>query len=542
MRVMRVMRAMRRGAFLIGCAIVLVMAPLAAVAFPVASGGANYLRHTFYGSADSDRAYGVVVDSANASYIVGRSRDTWLGPAGQAPLHAHSSPGAFADLFVLKQDSNGAYVWHTFFGSSSTDYAMAVAVDGANNIYITGFSWREWSGPAGENPRHAYGSGTSEAYVLKLDSAGAYRWHTFFGAGYAGTYDEGHAIAVDAGGNVYMAMKSDDTWNGPAPGNAPPKNDYAGGPDIAVVKLDTNGNYQWHTFFGADGADVEPASIAVEGSAVYVTGNSEATWDVGAIGPLHAHSGDNDIVVLKLNGPDGAYQWHTFYGSALGDGGNGIAVKNGAVFVTGSSKDTWTGPAPGNAAPKHAHSGSGQSDIAVLALDSAGTYQWHSFFGSATADDYGLDLVVGRNALDIYIVGRSLATWSYGATNPVHAFTAGGSDMMVLKLTTAGAYRWHTFYGSPLDDLGQDIDVDSLGHLHIAGTSVASWLGDHGSPPQHAFTGTDGTQDMNELVLEDRLDADEIPVPAIGPLGLAALMAMLAMAGVGVLRRHARTR
>src|SRR5574340_1487135 len=57
-----------------------------------------------------------------------------------------------------------------------------------------------------------------------------------------------------------------------------------------------------------------------------------------------------DIVVLKLNS-SGAYEWHTFYGSAaVNDGGYGIAVDgSGNVYVTGFSFSTWNGP--GGTAP-----------------------------------------------------------------------------------------------------------------------------------------------------------------------------------------------
>jgi len=86
---------------------------------------------------------------------------------------------------------------------------------------------------------------------------------------------------------------------------------------------------------------------------VYVTGQSYATWG----SPLNPYSGGSDIVVLKLNS-SGAYQWHTFYGSASIDSGNGIAVDtSGNVYVTGQSNATWGLPI------NHHHDG---SDIVVL--------------------------------------------------------------------------------------------------------------------------------------------------------------------------------
>jgi hypothetical protein len=486
----------------------LIVSPAVSAASP------SYRWHTFYGSSEPDRAYGIVVDASDCSIIVGRSKATWNGPLGQAPKHDHS-PGDNADLFVLKLGSDGVYQWHTFFGEdNSTDYAMAAAVDGDGNILVAGFSWGDYP-PVGEH---------SEALVLKLSASGDYQWHTFYGAGYRGTYDEGHGIAVDGNGDVFVAMKSDDTWTGPS--GELPKNDYVGGPDIAVLKLDRDGAYQWHTFYGSDEGAVVPASIAVDGNAVYVTGNSGSGWKVGTTSPLNGYSGGDDIVVIKLNTGDGAYQWHTFYGSLSNDGGNGIAARGGSVYVAGYSFTAWDGPAA--RPPRHSYSG--QADITVLKLDSAGTYQWHTFYGSAAADDFGLDLALNSGA-GVFVVGRSLASWLYGSTGPAHPYT-GGADLVIVKIDSAGAYGWHTFYGSSDEDLGQDIAVDSRGDIHAAGTSRATWAGDGEASPLHAYT---GDQDLFELVLADGAPA---PVPSVHGWGLIAFAAGLWAFGIRLIRRR----
>ncbi len=70
-----------------------------------------------------------------------------------------------------------------------------------------------------------------------------------------------------------------------------------------IVKLDLAGAYQWHTFYGSTSPD-SGYGIAVTGDGVYVTGESDATWNGdGNAGPKHAYSGDYDIVILKLSDP-----------------------------------------------------------------------------------------------------------------------------------------------------------------------------------------------------------------------------------------------
>ncbi|MCX5999368.1 MAG: hypothetical protein NTU41_07180 [Chloroflexi bacterium] len=171
----------------------------------------------------------------------------------------------------------------------------------------------------------------------------------------------------------------------------------------------------------------------------------------------------------------------------------------------------------------------------MLKLNSAGTYQWHTFYGSATGDDYGLDLALDSRS-GVCIVGRSLAAWLHGSTSPVHHYT-GGADLMVLKVDSTGAYQWHTFYGSSDEDLGQDIAIDSRGYIHTAGTSRATWAGDGGATPGQAYTGDQG---VFERVLAD-ITPDAGPVPTVGGWGLIALVVGFAMAGVWMIRRRVCT-
>ena len=66
--------------------------------------------------------------------------------------------------------------------------------------------------------------------------------------------------------------------------------------------------YSWHTFYGSAGATDIGFDITVDTSGnAYVCGVSDATWNgPGAVAPLNAYSGGNDIVVLKLSDPAAA--------------------------------------------------------------------------------------------------------------------------------------------------------------------------------------------------------------------------------------------
>ena len=372
----------------------------------------NYQWHTFYGSGNIDYGVGIAA-TVDGVYVTGESYVTW-NVDGMEPLHPHSGGD---DIAVFKLDTDGTYQWHAFYGSNLDDAGLRIAVAG-DGVYVAGLSKATWDF-GGTGPKHPH-MGNSDIVILKLNTGGAYQWHTFYGSG---DYDSSSGIAV-MGDAIYVTGDSYATWNA---GSTEPLHAYTGSNDIVVLKLDTDGNYGWHTFYGSAGAD-RGRGIFVTGDEVYVVGYSNASWNADGTEPLHPcnGSGSYDIVVLGL-GADGSYRWHTFYGSDAIDFGRGIVVSGGAVYVTGYSYASWNAD---GTEPLHPYSGS--SDIMILKLDTDGTYQWHTFYGSETKSDTGHGIAAMLDGL--YVTGIGEASWNVNGTEPLHAHS-GGSDIAVLKLT-----------------------------------------------------------------------------------------------------------
>jgi hypothetical protein len=397
------------------------------------------------------------------------------------------------------------YQWHTFYGSSDYDFGVSLAVDATGNIFATGFSENSWDGPDEQSPLNAFsgtGSYDGEIFILKLDSSGSYQWHTFYGS-----YDRdwGNSLAMDGDGNLYVTGASENSWDGPD--EQSPLNAFSGtgsyDGEIFILKLDSSGSYQWHTFFGGSDWD-EGYSLAVEVTGnIFATGFSDNSWD-GPEGqsPLNAFSESGDIFVLKLDS-SGAYQWHAFYGSGAEDTVNSLAVDaTGNLYVIGVSENSWDGP--GGQSPLNAFSGTGFYDVEIfiLKLDSSGAYRWHTFYGCSSYD-YGHSLAVDVTG-NTFVTGYSSNSWDGPVgQSPLNAHAGGSDDLFVLKLDPDGEYEWHAFYGAGSNnDVGYSLAVDGEGNLFMIGYSGDSWDGPGGQSPLNAFSADNG-DDILVLKLTD---------------------------------------
>ncbi len=392
----------------------------------------------------------VAVDASGNIYVVGTSSAAW----GQNPVRAFQGG---SDAFVAKVDASGALQWFTFLGGDREDSGSDIAVRG-EAVFVVGSSSAAW----GQNPLRPY-TALNDAFVARLNAAsGALQWHTFLGG--AGG-DEGNGIALDGGGNLYLAGTSTVAWGTTVP------RPFGGLEDAFAAKLNGDGALQWNTFLGGAGID-EGAEVAADGSGnVYVVGSSTDGWSEV---PVRGHAGGWDAFVVALNG-DGALQWHTFLGGAGEERGHAvIAEANGdSLYAAGSSTAPW-------GAPLNACSGWG--DGFAARLDGGGALGWLTFLGSAWND--GSDGLALDGAGNLYVKGSSDAAWG----DPVRAYNA-GYDAQVVKLAPTGDIQMLAFVGGEGDDFGDGIALDPSGNIVLAGMSDAVWgepVQSYGDTP-HAF-------------------------------------------------------
>ena len=229
---------------------------------------------TYLGGANEERIHGVAVDAAGNIVVVGETYSVDF-PTVQAVQPERSGSG---DAFVAKLNSSGdALVYATYLGGFREDSAQAVDVDATGAVYVAGSSASPDFPVLGGLPSAQ--TMMSDAFVAKLDSAGALVYSTVIG----GTADDyGLAVAVDRDGRAHIAGSA---WSADLPivnGMQPSLGGNA-------LSLTTDGGNTWTggatglrtigvTALAFDPADPGTmyAGTMIEG--VFKTTNGGATW------------------------------------------------------------------------------------------------------------------------------------------------------------------------------------------------------------------------------------------------------------------------
>lgn len=251
-----------------------------------------------------DSARAVAVDAAGNVYVTG---------------YAYVNNTSCEDYATIKYDSQGRQLWVSLYAGpsrpphSAYDVAVAIAVDVAGHVYVTGYS---------------DGAATSYDYAtIKYDPGGAAEWVARYD-GSRNNYDYASALALDAAGNVYVTGYSQNVGSNQ---------------DYATVKYDPAGNQLWVAMYnGLWDQNDRARDIKVDGRGnVYVTGYS------------YSFTSQYDCVTIRYDQAGNEVWTATYDGPSQPSGGNpapgggtdndcdyayALALDNlGNVYVTGGS-------------------------------------------------------------------------------------------------------------------------------------------------------------------------------------------------------------
>lgn len=170
-----------------------------------ASGANSLVSLTYYGGAGRDVINAVTVEATTQrSHITGRSDNA----TGFPLLNAFDVSATATDAFVAKLNADvTAQFYSSFLGGTSFDEGKAVALDAANNVYLTGKTLS--ANFPKINAFQTVNAGGGDAFVTKISAVLApaqpkILYSSFLGGSASTGIDEGRGIGLDKKGNVYV--------------------------------------------------------------------------------------------------------------------------------------------------------------------------------------------------------------------------------------------------------------------------------------------------------------------------------------------------
>jgi hypothetical protein len=267
-----------------------------------------------------DSPFAIAVDNAGNVCVTGES--------------SRGDPKNY-DYATVKYDANGNQLWAERYDGyfSGDDHAVALALDQAGNVYVTGYSEGFYFGPFGI---------FYDYVTIKYDPDGHRLWTARYDSP-NGDPDVPSAIAVDKAGNVYVTGLSYDKFS-----------DHGYG----TVKYDGGGNELWRAF-ELIGGHVDSTDLALNGvGTLYVTGFWSASDEFGphgnAVTVEYIQNGEEglpaitspprdqtalpgEMVTLSVSAtgnPPLYYQW-------MFDGDSILQATNASLVLTNARPDQW---------------------------------------------------------------------------------------------------------------------------------------------------------------------------------------------------------
>ena len=388
---------------------------------PTKSGAASLVYSTYLGGSNHEDARDVVVNSAGNAYVIGdtQSSDFPIFPATGA---FQPTFGGGIDAFVTKLNSTGtAFLYSTYLGGSGDESGAGIALDAADNVYVTGTTvstnfpttasaFSQTCGTDGN-----CNGGNSDAFLTELRLSGSGTADLIYSTYLGGEgNDGGGGVTVDTSGKVRL---SGETWSTQFPVTSNGlQTEYGGGGDAFMTIIDPS----------KSGA----ASLVYS---TYLGGENE----------------------------DGAAQW-------------GIAVDSaGNTYLSGFTNSANFPTTPGAFGTQFCISASCTGPHAFVAkINPGGSGLVYSTFLAGSSPDYAAGIAVDSTG-SVYVTGNTRSV-DFPTQNPTQSACAscasGTRDAFVTRLTPDGtALVFSTFLGGSRDDIGDGIAADSLGNAYVCG-------------------------------------------------------------------------
>lgn len=433
----------------------------------------------------------MVIDNTGLLHIVGDFGGTQdFDPSGAtANLTATAT-----DAFLLKITSAGLFDSAFALTGPDGENARTVAVDSTGQIHIAGrFDGTTDFDPTG-GTTELTATGDGDLFIAKYSAANALIWVKATSAGSTSEYVEPIGIAVDTSGGVAIAGEFRGSIDFDLGGGTHilTNADY---PtlrlDIFLLKLDSNGDYEFAKRIGGDDDD-HSAGVAIDSKDnIHFSGDFRLTVDLDPTAGIQevTSAGSTDIFHTALD-TNGNYLWHI----TIGDDGFELPYDmhiddDDNILTIGTLKNSLDfDPGPGNTTIVPSNDGSlfPYSDVFIWKLGPTGAFKWVRAIGNQLPN-IPTRIRTGSDGAT-YSTGYFQATLDFDPGDGTEDLAAiAAFDAFILKLDGPTAIVWSDFaYGGT--ETGSESQpyntlAEALGAVTVGGTvRIKGDTGDTSTP------------------------------------------------------------
>lgn len=424
----------------------------------------DYVFNAGGGGTTNATGHSIARDGAGNIVVIGIYEGSIdLDPSGG--VANHSSAGMH-DIFVVKYNAAGQYIWSIAVGGSGDDFGDCVSIDSNGNLYITGFYSSTVDFDPSVSNANLTSAGSNDIFLAKYNSNGQYQWAHSFGSSGG---DRGHRVHIDATNSVYLTGYFVGTADFD-PSVATANLSAVGSYDGFLAKFNSAGAYQWAFSYGSAGGDWGGGLCTDVSGNVYLSGNFSGTADFDPSGgAANLTPGNiNDLFVAKYNS-SGQYQWAFNSGSTIAASAYSLKTDlSGNVYVTASLYGT--GDFDPGSSVVNLTSTPASYDLVVAKYNNAGQYQWAFIVGANSGTDAANDIFVDASS-NIYIAGYFTGTVDFdpgtGTANVIGTGTP--NELFLAKYNSAGQYQWAFGVSSANESMGYGVWVDPSDNVYATG-------------------------------------------------------------------------
>lgn len=318
------------------------------------------------------------------------------------------------DFWIMKLDPDGNQIWEKFYGTSSYETASVIQQT-ADGGYII----------AGRTQSFGYKAKYWDFLILKIDAEGTEEWWTIFGGD---GYEKANSIDQTSDGGYIIAGVTTSVAGTTTPFGTGLKHNT----DSLVLKLNADGDYQWHHVYDGTNGDAANSVQQTDDDGYIIAGYSK---------PIN---GSYDFLVMKLD-RSGVIDWVNTYGESNTEKASSVRQTADGGFIVAGDKRSIEG---------------NSTDFWVIKLDSQGNSTWSESYGG---EGFERAKSIRQTPDNGFIVAGN--TNSYGA---------GDNDFWILKLNSFGEKEWSKAYGYDGFEVANSICLTEDGGYTVAGNIEAS--------------------------------------------------------------------